>query len=423
MKVVIIGNGIAGINVAQALRNAEAKGSPCAEPLSIEVFAAEAHPFYSRIRLPEVLSGETDPDGIVFYKPDWYEKKAIAVRTGCPISSVDADSRRVTLLDGSSVPYDRLVLATGSFANHPPIPGSRLPGVFTLRTMDDAKAIRENAKAHPASASVIGGGLLGLEAARALKDAGVAEVRVFEIFARLLPRQLDETGAAMLKARFLAQGIEVVTSAETAEFPAAADGSNRAGFVRLKDGREFPSDTTVLSMGVKPNVELASSIGLAINRGIVVDSSMRTSDPYIYAVGDCAEFQGVVWGIIPAALEQAPVAARAILASCGMLPETEATPYAQTVPKTSLKVADVELLSMGKAILSPEEEASGSFETLSRALPDEGRYEKYVLSRGEGDTLTLVGAIVYGFKKHQAIAQKLMGKPVTRAEIEGLLDE
>lgn len=422
MKVIIVGNGIAGINVAQALRNAGPQ-----EGIEIEVYAAEAHPFYARIRLPEVLSGACRPEDITFYKPDWYEKKGIAVKTGFHVASIDPDSRRIALLDGTTVEYDYLVLATGSAANHPPIPGSRLAGVYTLRTIEDAAAIRASLSAHPESAAVIGGGLLGLEAARALKDAGARSVRVFELYPRLLPRQLDETGAGLLLKRFAAMGIEVVTCAETAEFLPAADDPARAGSIRLKDGREFPSATTILSMGVKPSVELAASAGLAVKRGIVVDSSLRTNDPYIYAVGDCAEFCGVVWGIIPAALEQAPVAARAILASAGLIPESAATPYAQTVPKTALKVAGVELLSLGKAVLTEEETASGAYEVMERVREAEGRYEKYVLARGEGtadgESLTLAGAIVYGAKKHQAPAQKLIGKSVTRREIAELLDE
>jgi nitrite reductase (NADH) large subunit len=418
MKVIIVGNGIAGINVAQGLRNAGPQ-----EGIDIEVYAAEAHPFYARIRLPEVLSGECAPEEITFYKPDWYEKKGITVKTGLPVASIDPDSRRIALLDGTTVGYDYLVLATGSAANHPPIPGSRLAGVHTLRTIEDAAAIRTSLAAHPESAAVIGGGLLGLEAARALKDAGARSVRVFELYPRLLPRQLDETGACLLLKRFAAMGIEVVTCAETAEIVPAADNPGRAGGIRLKDGRVFPSETTILSMGVKPSVELAAAAGLAVKRGIVVDSSLRTSDPYIFAVGDCAEFCGIVWGIIPAALEQAPVAARAILASAGLIPNSAATPYAQTVPKTALKVAGVELLSLGKAVLTDEETASGAYEVMDKVREADGRYEKYVLARGDGDSFVLVGAIVYGSKKHQAPAQKLIGKAVTRHEIEALLDE
>lgn len=421
MKVIIVGNGIAGINAAQALR-AQAKDR-MPESIEIVVYASESHPFYSRVRLPEVLSGASKPEDIVFYKSDWYEKRGIDVKIGSAVTSIEPDSRRIVLIDGSTVTYDYLILATGASANRPPIPGANLPGVFTMRTMEDVAAIRASVASHPEAASVIGGGLLGLEAARSLKEAGAKSVRVFEIAPWLLPRQLDQTGAGLLRSRFADMGIEIVCCAETAEFLPAAGDASRAGFIKLRDGQEFPSDTTILSMGVRPNAEIAQAIGLAVNRGIVVDSMLRTSDPFIYAIGDCAEFGGIVWGIIPAALEQAPVAARAILASAGVIPASEATPYVQTVPKTALKVADIELMSLGKAVLSPEEAASGAYETLSRARTDEGRYECFVLARGEGASRTLAGAIVYGVKRHQAPVQKLMGKPVTREEIEALLDD
>jgi glycine/D-amino acid oxidase-like deaminating enzyme len=161
MKVVIIGNGIAGINVASALR---------VEPsVEVAVYAAEPHAFYSRVRLPEVVSGASSPEAIQFYKEDWYVKKGLVVHAGVPVVSIDRSRKSVTLADGSTVAWDYLVLATGASANRPAIPGSDLPGVYALRTMDDALAIRANALAFPESASVVGGGLLGLEAARALR--------------------------------------------------------------------------------------------------------------------------------------------------------------------------------------------------------------------------------------------------------------
>jgi nitrite reductase (NADH) large subunit len=413
MKVVVIGNGIAGVNVASGLR---------ADPsVEVAVYAAEPHAFYSRVRLPEVVSGASAPEAIQFYKEDWYVKKGITVHSGVPAVSINREKKTVTLADGSAVAWDSLVLATGASANRPAIPGADLPGVYALRTMDDALAIRANALAFPESASVVGGGLLGLEAARALKDAGVKNVRVFEIAPRLLPRQLDETGAALLSQRFAAMGIDVVCGAETASFAFADGSASRAGVINLKDGRSFPSDTTILSMGVHSNVALAKDAGLAVNRGIVVDNRLRTSDPAIYAVGDCAEFCGVVWGIIPAALEEAPVAAKSILASANLISADASPVYAQTVPKTALKVGDVELMSLGKAVLTPEETASGAFEVVSRVWEGEvgARYEKFVRA-ADG---TLVGAIIYGSKAHQALIQRMTGKPATRAELEAILAE
>lgn len=423
MHVIIIGNGIAGINVASAL-SVDAS-------LSIDVYALETHQMYSRVRLPEVLSGLSTPEQIAFYKPDWYEKKRIAVHTGIAVSSINREAKTLTLSDGKTVSYDYLVFATGASANRPGIPGATLPGVFTLRTMDDVATIRAHLASFPSSASVIGGGLLGLEAARALKDGGASSVRVLEIAPRLLPRQLDETGASLLAKRFTAMGIEVLCGVETDSFIAGSAGAERATAIKLKDGRIFPSDTTLLSMGVHSNTELAKAAGLTVARGIVVDNQLRTSDPFIFAVGDCAEFEGIVWGIIPAALEQAPILAKAILASSGLLPVAQAPLYTQTVPKTALKVGDIELMSLGKAVLSAEELASGIFTLMSTVWDDSSRYEKFVLTavteiEEDGSTsynehFLLCGAILYGSKKHQSQVQKMMGQKVTRTDIEKLL--
>lgn len=414
MHVVIIGNGIAGINVASALSSSPG--------VTVEVFAGEKHPFYSRPRLPEVLSGAQPSEAITFYKSDWYDKKRIAVHKGNPVASIDRAGRSVTLADGRKVSYDYLVLATGASCNRPSIPGSDLSGVYTIRTLEDVAAIRANIASHPESASVIGGGLLGLEAARAIKDSGVKDVHVFEIAPRLLPRQLDETGAALLRKRFVGMGINVVCGAETAQFLPAADDASRAGSIRLKDGRTFSSDTTILSMGVHSNTELAKAAGLAVARGILVDNRLRTDDPRIYAVGDCAEFGGIVWGIIPAALEQASVAAKSILAAGGVIDESEAPAYVQTVPKTALKVGDIEMMSLGKAVLTDEEMASGKFEIMSRLHEASSRYEKYVLEPVSGGYV-LAGAILYGSKAHQGRVQKMSGNPVSQEDIETLLSE
>ncbi len=413
MKVAIIGNGIAGVNAASGLR---------ADPsVEVTVYAGESHPFYSRVRLPEVISGSSASEAIRFYPPDWYAKKGITVREGASVESIDRNAKTLTLSTGESVAWDYLVLATGASSNRPATPGANGAGVFTLRTMEDALAIRASALANPSSASVIGGGLLGLEAARALKDSGVKTVRVLEIAPRLLPRQLDQTGAALLSARFAAMGIEVVCGAEVAEF--------RTGSFILKDGREFPSATTLLSMGVHSNVDLARGVGLTVNRGIVVDSRMRTSDSSIYAVGDCAEFGGIVWGIIPAALEQAPVAAKSILARAGLIEEIAAPEYSQTVPKTALKVGDIDLMSLGKAVPAQEEIDSGAVVEVTRVSNGAAqrgvelgaqRYVKYVLEPRDGATV-LVGAILYGAKDRQQATQKMMGQSVTREELEATL--
>jgi nitrite reductase (NADH) large subunit len=412
MRVIVIGNGIAGVNVASGL-----SGTP---GLEVEILSAETRPFYSRVRLPEVLSGASAPEAITFYKQEWYEKKGIAVRLGTRVESIDPSRRRVAIAGGAEEPYDALVLATGAVPNRPSVPGAELSSVHAMRTLDDVGAIRASLARDPSSASVVGGGLLGLEAARALAEAGARSVRVFEVAPRLLPRQLDEACAAILAARFRAMGIETVCAAELAAFVPSESDPARAGSLALKDGRAFPSATTILSMGVRPEISLAHAAGISCNRGIVVDDRMRSSASGVYAVGDCAEFGGVVWGIIPAALEQAPVAARAILADLGLSGGAEAPRYAQTVPKTALKVAGIELLSVGKAVPSVEELSSGAVVERVRAGSDGARYEKLVLERAEGG-YRLAGAILFGSKARQAWAQKAMGSPMTPDEADAIL--
>lgn len=406
MHIVIIGNGIAGINVASALSSAEG--------VSVEVFGAERSPFYSRVRLPEVLSGTSTAESIVFYKSEWYEKKKIKVHCSSRVASIDREGKKIILESGERIAYDYLVLATGACGNKPSIPGVDLPGIFTLRTIDDVISIRRRIASRPSTASVIGGGLLGLEAARALKDSGVQKVRVLEQYPSLLSRQLDEKGGCLLRKHLEAMGLEILCGVEIVRL--------EDGAIVLKDGRSIESDTTLLSMGVRPNTELAKASGLTVNRGIVVDNHLRTVDPFIYAVGDCAEFEGVVWGIIPAALEQAPVAARSILASANIIPVEQATAYVQTVPKTALKVGGIEMMSLGKVNLSFEEMDSGKYVIVPKVWDDTDRYEKFVLESRD-EVFVLVGAILYGSKLHQSRVQKMMGQAVSRAEIDGLLAE
>lgn len=414
MHVIIVGNGIAGINVASALS--------AREGVSVEIFAGEQYAFYSRVRLPEVLSGAVLPEAITFYESGWYEKKKIAVRTSLSVTRIDRKEKKIYLADGTSSAYDYLVLATGASANRPSIPGAGGTGIHTMRTMNDVLSIRSSLKKNPGLAAVIGGGLLGLEAARALKDAGAENVRVLEIAGRLLPRQLDETGASILQKRFEAMGIEILCGVELERFQEGVNGGPHS--IILKDSRTFMSGVTILSMGIHSNIELAKDASLTINRGIIVDSRMRTDDPFIFASGDCAEFGGIIWGIIPAALEQAVICAKAILASGGYIPLDTVPEYMQTVPKMALKVGGVDMLSLGKAVPDVDEISSGTCLVKSRVWDETGRYEKYVLSSDgmSSSQSKLIGAILLGSKKNQGAVQKLLGKEVSAADIDALLN-
>lgn len=395
MKVIIIGNGVAGLQVAKELRARE----PDAAKLSILILARERHHYYSRIRLPEAF----DPAGpsaeaLALYKPSWYAERSIEARLDANVAAIDRAERSVLLDSGARLPYDALVIATGSSPARPELPGVYLPGVSAVREFDDALTVRASVAASPESAVVIGGGLLGLEAARHLGLSGVGKVCVLEAAPRLLPRQLDAEGAGVLASALAGLGIETRVAVKVAGF----GGRARVESVALEGGESLAAGTVIISMGVRPRIGLAQAAGLKTARGIVVDDFLRTSEPSIYALGDCAEHRGLVWGIIPAAMDEAPCCAAAVLGDASM-------PYSGTVPANSLKVAGVELSSFGAAAEPPE----GA--EVFRKRPGEGRYEKYVLSGGK-----LVGAIVMGSKEKARKVQALVGKEMGRAEAEAL---
>ncbi len=396
MKILIIGNGVAGISVAKELRARHADPAS----LDLEVLARESYDYYSRIRLPEVFGGgEASAELLALFKPGWYAERSIRVRLGCDVAAIDRARRTLILSTGEELGYDRLVLALGADPVRPALPGAYLPGVHTVREYDDASRVRASAEAHPEAAVVVGGGLLGLEAARHLQQFGVKAVTVLEAAPRLLPRQLDAPGAAVLEAALRELGIATVAGARLAAFEGAA----RVEAVRLEDGRRFEAGSVVVSMGVRPRTGLAKAAGLACGRGIVVDRFLRTSDPAISAVGDCAEFEGVSWGIIPVALDEAAPCAAALLGD-------ESRPYSGTIPKNSLKVAGVELSSFGAAAEPP----AGA--EVFRAASGPGRYEAYCLHEGR-----LSGAIVLGSKEKARRVQGLVGGPADRAFVESLL--
>jgi nitrite reductase (NADH) large subunit len=397
VKVLIIGNGVAGITVARELRARD-------EELEIRVLARESYDYYSRIRLPEVFGGgRLAAELLALYKPSWYAERRIEVSLARDALAIDRETHRVMLSSGEELGYDALVLALGSDPIRPSVPGASLPGVFTVREYDDAERVRASVLAHPESAAVVGGGLLGLEAARHLQLLGTARVTVLELAPRLLPRQLDQGAATILEGLLAGLGVSVLTGAVLSAF----EGRDRLDGLSFSSGREkraVPAGTAVVSMGVRPRLGLAKAAGLATGRGIRVDRFLRTSDPSIYAVGDCAEFGGSVPGIIPAALEQAPCCAAALLGD-------EAMPYGGTVPSNTLKVAGIDLFSAGIV-----DYAGGEGIEEIRLEPGEGRYERYLLKEG-----VLAGAIVLGSKERSRRIQPSVGKPMTRPELEALM--
>jgi nitrite reductase (NADH) large subunit len=380
MNIVIVGNGVAGVTAARIIKekNPETR---------VSIYTDESYHYYPRPRLYEVLSGEAKPREVYMFSGEWYEKKGIMVQLNEKALSIDVDRKELMLEGGSRVNYDKLLLANGGHSFVPPIKGVEKTGVFTLRTIKDALNIKEFTK-KTKKVIIIGGGLLGLEFASSLKKLG-QQVRVVELFSRLLPRQLDPDGATILKNRIASRGIDIVLGAKTVEIL----GKETVSGILLDRGETISGDLVLISAGMRSNTELALEAGIKVNRGIVVDRNLRTSADDVYAVGDVSEFEGRVYGIIPAALEQASIAA------ANMLGE-EDNIYAGTVPSNTLKVVDVELTSMG--LVNPEE---SRYEEIKKTDKKKGVYKKLVLDKGK-----IVGAILLGDKKGLMSIKKLIAQ-------------
>jgi nitrite reductase (NADH) large subunit len=373
-KVLVVGNNVAGTNVAKALRDADAG-------VEISVYSDETTPYYPRPKLIDLISGTVKEGEMPFFPRDWYEKNRIQLHLGTKVEMVDPKAKAVTV-KGERVPYDRLVLANGASSFLPPLKGLPKENVFTLRTIDDARRIMGTA-AKAKDVAIIGGGLLGLETARALASGfkGLS-ITVLEYAEHLLMRQLDHEGAEILQRWVERSGTKVVTKAETDEVLGGAAVSG----LRLKDGRTVDADLVVVSAGARPNLGLARDAGLKVNRGVVVDGSLRTSDPDIFALGDVAEFDGKTWGIIPPALDQARVAAKKILGQ-------DSPDYTGTVPSNTLKVMGIDLTSIG-TVRSEHEAAEKEFQEVRAVAPDGSVYRKFVIRDGR-----MIGAILLGTKK------------------------
>jgi len=368
MKIVIVGNGLAGTLAAKTVRELD-------QEAGIEIFGEEKYAYYPRPNLIEFLAGRLPYEKLFAFPEIWNTRQRIGLHFGERVAKIRPDERTVETGTGGIFPYDALLLASGARAAVPPLKGSGLKGVFVLRTLDDALAILDHLRTH-AHVAVLGGGLLGLEIARAIRGRG-AEVSVVEFFDRLLPRQLDPAAAGILKRQIEKTGISVRLGAVTREILGAAEVRG----IRFESGDEVEADLVVMATGVKPELVLAKDAGLSIDRGIVVDDHLRTSRPEIFAAGDVAEHQGRIYGIIPASFEQARAAAHNML---GM-----DMPYSGTVPSNTLKVAGLYVTSAGE--VNPE---ARGYEVLVRSIPEDGLYKKIVLKEGR-----LVGAIWMGTKK------------------------
>jgi len=377
-KLVMVGNGMAGVRTLEELR----KIAP--DMYDITVFGAEPHPNYNRILLSPVLAGEMTIQDIILNDLQWYADNEITLHLGARVTEIDRRNRSIvaTGKDGQpiTVDYDRLLLATGSTPFMPPIPGKDLPGVISYRDIKDTDEMIDAASKYQ-HAVVIGAGLLGLEAANGLALRGM-NVTVVHISDWIMERQLDRTAGKMLQAALEAKGMKFKLNAQTAELVQGESG--RVCAVRFKDGDSLPADLVCIAAGIRPNVELAEKAGIHCNRGIVVNDTLQTYDPRIYAVGECANHRGTAYGLVAPLFEQAKVAANH-LAMYGI------GRYQGSVTSTKLKVTGIDVFSAG--------DFSGAEGTEDIVLhdPGVGVYKRLVLKDDK-----LVGAVLYGDTKDGA---------------------
>ena len=372
MKLVMIGNGMAGVRTLEEML----KIAP--DQYDITVFGAEPHANYNRILLSPVLAGEMTLKDIMLNDVDWYAEHGITLHLNKKIVKIDRRARKVIAADGTEADYDRLLLATGSNPFILPVPGAELEGVITYRDIHDTNAMIEAASNHQ-QAVVIGGGLLGLEAANGLKLRGM-HVTVVHLMEWLMERQLDRTASGMLQRSLEAKGLEFMLKTQTSAIVGdREDGkAGRVKSVRFKDGSELAANLVVMAVGIRPNTDLAEAAGLHCNRGIVVSDTMQTYDPRIYAVGECVAHRGIAYGLVAPLFEMAKVCANH-LAHFGI------GRYQGSVMSTKLKVTGIDLFSAG--------DFAGGADTEEIVLHDSvgGVYKRLVLRDNR-----VIGSVLYG---------------------------
>jgi nitrite reductase (NADH) large subunit len=404
-KLVVIGNGMAGMRVVEELLEIAPKA------YDITVFGAEPHPNYNRILLSPVLAGEKTVADIILNPLQWYQDKGVTLYTGDPVVSIDRRRRIVRSRSGVEVPYDRILLATGSKPIMLPVPGNDLPGVVTFRDLQDVAAMLRSSRAHQ-KAVVIGGGLLGLEAATGLLKQGM-DVTVVHIFDSLMERQLDRAAAALLKESLEKRGLKFRMSAKTAAILAvnasllpegaalahpcargirdqrkslwdtscAAEGQGevpRVAGIRFDDDSELEADLVVMAAGIRPNIELALTAGLRCERGVVVNDTLQTFDPSIYAVGECVQHRNSTYGLVAPLFDQARVCAT-------HLAEFGIGRYTGSMVSTQLKVTGIDLFSAGDFV------GSATSEALVLKDARRGVYKRIVIENNK-----ILGAVLYG---------------------------
>ncbi len=363
----IVGNGIAGINTAEIIRERDKEGE-------IVLISRERYPYYSRPQLIEFLAGNINIDQLPFYPEEWYKEKKIKVHYDERAIKVNTE-KKILITDKNEYSFDKLILATGAVPFKPNIENINAEGVFTLRNIDDAFNILSYIKGRE-RVILLGCGLLGLETGRALSQRGLKIIGL-EFFPRLLPRQLDNEGAKILQ--------NIIEKRFSFEFYLGIKAqkvirSKRFEGIELEDGKKIMGDMLIVSAGIVPDIEVAKNSGIETNKGIVVNNFMETNAKDVYAVGDCAEHNGRIYGIIPACMEQSEIVGRNVI--------SEEVEYKGTLPFNSLKVTGVDLTSIG------EIEPKDNCEVFAKKDEEKGFYRKLIFRDNR-----IIGAILLGNRR------------------------
>lgn len=386
LRVIVVGNGNVGAAFIDSL--VEKAG----DEVEITVYGEEPTGAYDRIRLSEYMAGSAGLPELGMRPRQWYEERGIDLGLGVRVVEINTAARMVRGSDGDWLAYDKLVIATGSSAAVPDLPGKNKEGVFVFRTVEDVERMLE---ASPKKAAVIGGGLLGLEAAYGLHCQG-AQVNVVEMSGHLMAQQLDETAGLMLRREIEALGVGVYTGATTQEI----SGNGSVEGLRLASGESMKADTVVICTGIRPNVGLAKESGLEVGRGIVVDERLRTSAENVYAIGECTEFDGELIGLVAPGIAQMRVALAHILGE-------ETAPYRKAATSTKLKVMGIDLASAGDVYGT----ATGC-DSLVSSNPLEGTYRKAVIRDGAA-----TGYVLFGDVATSAQLADAVGRGATAEEV------
>ena len=377
---VIVGHGMAAQRLIEALHE-----YPC-RPARITVIGEEPRAAYNRILLSPWLAGELAGTALTLRESPWYAERGITLVLGERVTAIDRAARRLVTDAGRTVGYHRLVLATGSRPAMPAVPGITLAGVQSFRDLQDAERLRQIAE-RGGHVVVLGGGLLGLEAAEGLRKRGRAQgpaaltVGVVQRASRLMNRQLDATAAGLLEAELACRGLAIHTGAQLAAIE--GDPHGRVNGVRLADGRRLAADAVVVAAGITPNAALGRAAGLRVDRGIVVDDTLTSSDPAIYALGECCQFQGTTYGLVEPIWRQVEVLAARLATAPDARPDMPR--YIETSCATRLKISGVALFAFGPSDAAPEHEVLAYHDSA------QGDYRRLLLRDGQ-----LEGAVLYG---------------------------